>query len=364
MVLTFDRDSSNLGSAYFIRGGPRRPLSRNVGLCAERAGARRAISKSNRVLGGRCRHAPTCWGILTHRCTRRTLAAFLDAIPYFAGHNDNGQLCSFMGFMMTWFDWAVLAWVCCITHKLGVNILYQRESKLFDLDGCCGKNPILLALVKLFGKDAVEREVPYHFISWICTLIVALIPVAYDAYGPAGPWCWIQGSHTYSTEFRFGIWYIPLFTLIFLLFIANGYIYHKVRSQQKQFQGTYSPEREAEKTFLLTQVAPLKYYPVVFLLLQIPALINRIQNATQPSKEVFSLFIIHVMCSCIFGACIAGVYAVNTEKSVWDQCTRSGILRALRMRKSNKYSAGEFPTSPLGPLTSDMDDDDEGETEI
>lgn len=123
-------------------------------------------------------------GILTHRCTRRTLAAFLDAIPYFAGHNDNGQLCSFMGFMMTWFDWAVLAWVsccgleirdhnpsssqrilptqvCCITHKLGVNILYQRESKLFDLDGCCGKNPILLALVNIFGKDAVESACRY-----------------------------------------------------------------------------------------------------------------------------------------------------------------------------------------------------------
>eukprot|EP00037_Helgoeca_nana_P020610 m.205742 g.205742 ORF g.205742 m.205742 type:complete len:362 (-) comp25329_c1_seq1:139-1224(-) len=290
-----------------------------------------------------------------------TLAAFLDAIPYFAGHIGNGQLCSFMGFLMVWFDWAVLAWVCCITHKLGVNILYQRETKLIDLNGCCGRNPVLLLLVRLVGQDAVEREVPYHFICWFCTLIIAVIPIGFDAYGPSGPWCWIQSTHTYSTEFQFGIWYIPLFIIIFVLFVANGYIYTRVRNHNKQFQGTYSPELEAEKGFLLAQVSPLKLYPVVFLVLQIPPLINRVQNAVNPNKEVFTLFILHVICSCIFGACIAGIYALNTDKGVWDQCTRSGIARALRMRKSNKYSAGEFPASPMGPLTSDMDDIDEVE---
>mmetsp|Transcript_16469 Transcript_16469/g.42758 ORF Transcript_16469/g.42758 Transcript_16469/m.42758 type:complete len:365 (+) Transcript_16469:189-1283(+) len=287
-----------------------------------------------------------------------TLSAFLDTIPYFAGYNPNGQLCSFMGFLMTWFDWAVLAWVCCITHKIWVNILYQREPRLINVEqGCCSGNPLTRLFVRWLGAAVVERELGYHLICWLGTFTIAMIPVFWDAYGPAGPWCWIQADHDHSTEFRFGIWYVPLFVLIFLLFISNGYIYNTVRTREKEFQGTYSPEREAEKQFLLTQVAPVKYYPVVFLILQIPPLINRINNAAHPNKEDFTLYILHVICSCFFGACIAAVYAANTDRDIWRQCTRSGIARAWRMRRTGSTSGGEFPVGPT-QTNPTLDNDD------
>ena len=52
---------------------------------------------------------------------------------------------------------------------------------------------------------------------------------------------------------------VPLFVLIFGLCVANGFNYHRVLQGDKAFTGTYSPEMEAEKEFLRTQVSPLKW---------------------------------------------------------------------------------------------------------
>eukprot|EP00041_Stephanoeca_diplocostata_P000801 m.17027 g.17027 ORF g.17027 m.17027 type:complete len:350 (+) comp11117_c0_seq4:237-1286(+) len=258
-----------------------------------------------------------------------TIAALLDTVPYFFGHQPKGPVCTFQAFAMTWFDWSVLLWVCCITFNLGVNVLRRKPGEKY--------------------------EKYYHFIAWILPLGIALVPLLMGAYGPAGVWCWIDDDRADTTALRFGIWYGPLFFLILLLFISNGYIFSRVNREVRQYSGLYSQGVEAEKRFLLTQVQPLKYYPVVYLLLSVFPLVNRIQNAADPTQPVFALLLLHSMTSPLQSFMNALVYLANTDKAIWSQCTRAGIARALRL-----WGAERITERPgMEQLSGDSDTDDE-----
>lgn len=130
-------------------------------------------------------------------------------------------------------------------------------------------------------------------------------------------------------------------------------------NQVQQWSGLYSPEVEAEKEFLKKQVQPLKYYPVVYLLLSVFPLVNRIQNAADPNQPVFVLLLLHSMTSPLQSFMNALVYLANTDKATWSQCNRAGILRAVRLwgaaRPTEYLTDG---TERLSGAESDTSDDE------
>ncbi|XP_048459059.1 cyclic AMP receptor-like protein A [Rhincodon typus] len=85
-------------------------------------------------------------------------------------------------------DWCSLAWVCCITVNLYFNLVKEIRTDHF--------------------------AVAYYVAAWGVPFILSCLPLFGDYYGPAGAWCWITDDHV---AWRFGIWYIPLFVLIFLM---------------------------------------------------------------------------------------------------------------------------------------------------
>ncbi len=87
---------------------------------------------------------------------------------------------------MTWLDWSVLVWVCCMTVNLYQNVVQSRATETW------------------------ERR--YHAAAWGFPFLIALVPFMAHQYGPAGAWCWIVDS-----SWRFSLWYIPLFVLIAIL---------------------------------------------------------------------------------------------------------------------------------------------------
>lgn len=140
------------------------------------------------------------------------------------------------GLQITWFNWNVLVWVLCITHKLGLNIL--RE-------------------------DAGERwEWTYHLCGWGIGLVFAIIPLAMDMYGPSGVWCWVKDNEDATTALRFGIWCtclhsafvahcvgvlntacrvdVPLWIGIVILSVANFSIIRNVRKRERRWEGCVS----------------------------------------------------------------------------------------------------------------------------
>jgi len=265
-----------------------------------------------------------------------TISASLDTIPYFMGHPDeDDNFCTFQAFMMTWFDWSVLLWVCCLTHSLYVNVIKLRPSE--------------------------QYERMYQFTAWGLALMIAMIPLIAGMYGPAGMWCWVRSEYTWM---QFGIWYFPLFVTIFVLFCSNGYIFYSVNKKARQWQGTYNPAVESDKKFLKEQVQPLKFYPVVYLLISFFPLINRIQNASSPDEPVFALYLIHSIMSPLQGFLNAGVYAANTDAAFWKQCNKENFAKMFSTGSSLQVYNISADTAEILDSNEEDDSEDEGEGRV
>nr|XP_033806124.1 cyclic AMP receptor-like protein A isoform X4 [Geotrypetes seraphini] len=62
-----------------------------------------------------------------------TVAAFFDSIAYVMGDaGPDGALCNFQAWWLTYFDWSALAWVCCITLNLYLNVVKKMRTEQFE----------------------------------------------------------------------------------------------------------------------------------------------------------------------------------------------------------------------------------------
>ncbi|CAE1269103.1 GCR1 [Acanthosepion pharaonis] len=68
---------------------------------------------------------------LPHQTAKNScLVHCTDHIP--GGLHPDGPLCNFQGFWLTYFDWAVLLWVSCITFNLYMNVVRAIETDRFE----------------------------------------------------------------------------------------------------------------------------------------------------------------------------------------------------------------------------------------
>ncbi|CAB3992689.1 cyclic AMP receptor A [Paramuricea clavata] len=216
-----------------------------------------------------------------------SIAAFLDSIAYvMPGFVPDGTLCEFQAWWLSFFDWSVLLWACCITFNL-----YQNAIR---------------------GVQTERYEILYHVVSWGVPLIVACFPFIGDHYGPAGVWCWIDADSSNSQIWRFTTWYIPLWCLLALMLITFIYIVAKLRREVSRWEGTYRAEDERQKEMLKKDIKLLRAYPVVYMALAIFPSINRIQNAYD-KHPWFWLLLLHTMTSPLNGAINALVFTFDRE---------------------------------------------------
>uniref|UniRef100_A0A3B5MY19 G-protein coupled receptors family 2 profile 2 domain-containing protein n=1 Tax=Xiphophorus couchianus TaxID=32473 RepID=A0A3B5MY19_9TELE len=172
-----------------------------------------------------------------------TVAAFFDSVAYVMGEtHPKGSLCNFQAWWLTYF-WSALAWVCLITLNLYLN------------------------LVREISTNRYERF--YHLMAWGVPLVMASLPLLKGYYGLAGAW-WITDDHV---AWRFG-WYVPLFSLIFLMICCYARIICVANKRMQSWRGTFNPERERRKVSLAEEIKPLKWYPSVYLLVSTFPLVN------------------------------------------------------------------------------------------
>jgi hypothetical protein len=254
-----------------------------------------------------------------------TVAAFFQPIPYmFPAAHASSTACITQAFFVSWLNWALLLWVCSILHAV------------------------------------------YHAVCWGTGLVMALIPVMLGAYGPGGSWCWIDKRHT---SLRFVLWYIPLFLIIAGMIAGSVYVLAKVRRKTKAWSGTYNPQIEKEKKWMNDQVNPVKYYPVLYLLVSLCPLINRIQNAANPDHPVYELYLLQAVFAPAQGLFNAVYYTAKTDRAVWEQCTITGIRRSL-MQGLGGSTIGEYRMggsdihTRMIDVSSGEDDDDDDDDDI
>ena len=154
---------------------------------------------------------------------------------------------------------------------------------------------ILIVVSKVHPQDSLMRtaEITYHVVTWfvaalsgnfVCSFIsnhVAALPLTTHSYGDAGAWCWIVNNEV-GILWRFGVFYLPLFLYLALI----GFLYTWIlRKMYKVFRGVQKDESEKQRE--LRYLYKMAAYPIVFFVLWICPLINRIQNAFS-NKQVKS----------------------------------------------------------------------------
>ncbi|KAG1690272.1 Cyclic AMP receptor-like protein A [Nymphon striatum] len=175
-----------------------------------------------------------------------SISALLTSIGYLMeGFHPSNGLCIFQGFWITFAEWSLLLWVSFIT----VDLCFRA----------------------FFGKSTKNREWVYVIIGISFPTLMAGLPFISNAYGPAGPWCWITRAHPH---FRFGIWYGPLFLISILLIISNLTIFFRMRSEVEAL-GTFSADHTRRQEEIKEGIKLLKFYPFIYVLLSIVPCANR-----------------------------------------------------------------------------------------
>lgn len=193
--------------------------------------------------------------------------------------------------------------------------------------------------------------------AWGVPLVMASLPLFKGYYGPAGAWCWITDDHV---AWRFGIWYVPLFSLIFLMICCYARIICVANKRMQSWLGTFNPERERRKVSLAEEIKPLKWYPSVYLLVSIFPFINRLHNAFYPQAPSFSLTLLHVLSAPLHG--LANAFVFGLDRDWWSLLSPTGMQLALQSRLCDRTRIGEYYPGAVRYTQADLadlsDDDD------
>ena len=145
----------------------------------------------------------------------------------------------------------------------------------------------------------------YHLVAWSVVGVCVIIPNFTKAYGPASVWCWISKQATGGNALRFISFFVP-FYISFVLILVLYFWTHRVASQS--FQHMRDDERERSQR----QIARLRAYPIIFVILYIPATINRIYNWAS-SDDIFFLYVLQVLTAPSVGFVNSIAYGMDTE---------------------------------------------------
>ena len=206
------------------------------------------------------------------------ISAFFDSIAYLMGDIDTrmGPTCEAQSFLMQYFDWATLLWVLMITTNLILITCNKQKSMHYWI---------------------------YHCVVWIGSLCWAVIPYFEHTYGHAGLWCWIKREYT---AYRFGTWFGPLLVICVGMFCALLFVIYTVCQATKVEVGA-TIEQQNRNRRIREDLKPLAFYPLVYVILNVPTLLYRIEDASHPSQSPnYGLMVTAV----IFGPSVGAVNAI------------------------------------------------------
>ena len=229
-------------------------------------------------------------------------------------------LCIINGSLDQITSWAQLLAVCCITFSVFTTVVLNRD------------------------PEKVE---------WVYALMIFILPLTYNwipflksTYGQAGAWCWIRNENPRDcSHFEFGsylqfiLWYIPLYILLLLLVVIYFIIICKIRSLNHQWQLRKNQNTREQQQSMIAEICPLLWYPLFYIILNIPALVNRVYGAFS-SDPLLPLWVLHAIFGSLEGGFVSLAYALDSE--TLRRCDCRCILGALGPSKDVK----EYPANP------------------
>lgn len=238
-----------------------------------------------------------------------TLAS-LSTTLHIAERDGPEWLCIAGGYLDQTTSWSVLIAVTCIT--------------------------INLTLVVLFHKNTKKLEKPFLFFIFIFPFAISWIPFIKDAYGESGAWCWIRFEDDDCDTFRFGVilqlvlWYIPLYILFAILTVVYVIILVKLKRDRHKWTGKYDPTAEEMKRMMQKEIRPLLWFPLIYLLLYLIPLVNRIEGAA--GDPVLTLWILTAILFPLQGGFVTLVFTLDPEtfkRLRWSEF-RAAVIRLCK----------------------------------
>lgn len=243
--------------------------------------------------------------------------------PYYPDDKNTKNFCIFIGF----FD-QLTVWMYHVASVVIMFYIYTKTVHLKDL----------------------KWEKFYLVITFIVPFFFAWIPFVGGTYGQAGPWCWIRRTNDDCTErelgiiYRYALFYGPsyfiLIAILGMIIIMRIVIYKK----KDKLILNVNPDEIKQYNMLVKETRELVWYPVILIIVQLPAVVNRITEELQ-DNIIYPLWFIHAIIFPLQGAFICIAYALDPDTR---QAIRKCSPRALMMNacmKKDSTEAKEYPVS-------------------
>ena len=175
-------------------------------------------------------------------------------------------------------------------------------------------------LVKtLCSRSTVKAEPVFVAIIFFLPLMWFWVPIWLKAYGTAGGWCTIKAfnadctSYKYRSWLTFGMWYTPLYILMFVILVSMIFIAIRTARESGRWVGKWDPEMVVRRQSLKREIRSLIWYPLIFLLLNTFSLISQIYSAVHSMTSSPVLVYLRIFTSTLRGAFIALAFALDSE---------------------------------------------------
>lgn len=211
-----------------------------------------------------------------------------------------------------------------IVFCTGIASYTQFTSSCILASICCIIIELVLKAVR--QKGAERYEWIYIILTFVVPLMVSLLPFIKNGYGYRAAWCWIRNTdETTCEKFVYGIilqytlWYGPLYVLAVIGGLTYLFAFFKINKQLRKYKRNYTSNMEELKhKTILEELAQFRWYPVIYLIINIAPLATSILDIINPNHAILPLWIVTAIIQGLQGLFIAAVFIINpsTRKSL------------------------------------------------
>ena len=174
------------------------------------------------------------------------------------------------------------------------------------------------------------------FFIFVFPLLFNWIPFTVDAFGQAGAWCWIRNKNIYMCEeivagqaLQFVLWYVPLYVILSVLIVLCVIILVKIYCYNPHmWRWNQAQDDKHQRNKITRQIWSLLWYPLIYILINVVPLINRINGLVDPNNPSLVIWILTAILLPIQGGYIALAYTLldsDTRKKLKPSCFKATI---------------------------------------
>ena len=229
-----------------------------------------------------------------------------------------------------------------------------------------------LLCLSVFMKNFKKLEMFYVLFSTLFPLVFTWIPFLHDNYDIAGAWCWIRdwkddcASKHYLEGIieQFALWYGPLvvflvISIVMALVIFSVLLWRMCRMFSSESHPLLDSNLQQRQKKMLRDLIPLLAYPIIFCLITLVPVINRVYNAISHIPS-YDLTIVHAFTNFLMGFFSGTVLIIHVFFiRFYNQDNRSNITinenpySAPTVRRSSKTTTA---TAFIIPPESEIDE--------